>query len=911
MGKKFLLTLITVLFLIIIKTYGQKEIIAISDDEDYIAISEKEKRIKDTIFLKTTAGNYIKKEEYLNEIAIKIYQLSPNKFIQKIYLKSKEAILIEEGGFNSTKKIFYLKNNGQYHFWNIILGQKTKSIYADSIITGNFANFYISIRGDEIYKNSYYYNKKTKIDIPRGEINKIGLTSDDKFLIVSLKNKKINIWETKNPSKRKKLLIGDDFTVDEKGGFYINKFYRNSNSIIYYKYDEQQQKIDKKRVIGSNRFIEDGKIFKGNLVHEKSNFSPFGKTFKYTWKKGLRTHYTIINLENEKEIFDTKDKNKIQWRQSPEILSEKKIAYKENRKTLKVLNTKTGKQTEKIEEYKKKDFDDLIVDDKVYIVKEDEDSILFYNNSEKRKITNKKMLEVKNSDKYIFFKDKKDSLEYIYTNKIIDTNYKQKFEKPRILKKKSKKENFPNENKLKTYLKTNEFREISSNADSSIHLVAKSISINEDFTSLQFYLIDDQNNYYYNLSSEQWQHLICNIQIKDEYGNIYDIEDYRLKEYSDKNKTPIAICYVLDHSGSMGSDNSKLMQENLIKLINKKKNLEAVSIIKFDDKVEKTTDLTRSTSKILKYFGIEGLNEFGGSTALLDGINTGLDVLINTDRFENKALIVLTDGNENASKSTHNEVLLKAVENNIGIYSIGFGDDIDEDFLKSISTNTSGAFYQIDKSEGFSDVFNDIYKNMKNFYSIEFSTPYPGKFKIIVELCYGKHDSLTYYFDNYIPNILYTNNISEHDSLYKELTGLDDTVYSDNFNTKKIYEDIKYNELKNEFDTLIFPDIKFYFDQTRIVEGTDKELVNVIEFMKNNSDTKIEIQGHTDGKGSHAYNEKLSQARANKVKKIMVDAGIKSERIRTVGFGKRKPIATNVTDEGRQENRRVEFVLLK
>jgi hypothetical protein len=71
------------------------------------------------------------------------------------------------------------------------------------------------------------------------------------------------------------------------------------------------------------------------------------------------------------------------------------------------------------------------------------------------------------------------------------------------------------------------------------------------------------------------------------------------------------------------------------------------------------------------------------------------------------------------------------------------------------------------------------------------------------------------------------------------------------------------------------------------------------------------IEGHTDNKGGDDYNQKLSESRANAVKKYLVDKGVKAERIIAKGFGLSKPIATNDTAEGREKNRRVEFIIRK
>ncbi|HEU5147212.1 MAG TPA: OmpA family protein, partial [Chryseosolibacter sp.] len=74
---------------------------------------------------------------------------------------------------------------------------------------------------------------------------------------------------------------------------------------------------------------------------------------------------------------------------------------------------------------------------------------------------------------------------------------------------------------------------------------------------------------------------------------------------------------------------------------------------------------------------------------------------------------------------------------------------------------------------------------------------------------------------------------------------------------------------------------------------------------------KIELHGHTDGRGVHADNVKLSQHRVNKVKAYLVSKGIDGRRISGKGFGGSKPIASNETEESRRMNRRVEFVIKK
>lgn len=73
----------------------------------------------------------------------------------------------------------------------------------------------------------------------------------------------------------------------------------------------------------------------------------------------------------------------------------------------------------------------------------------------------------------------------------------------------------------------------------------------------------------------------------------------------------------------------------------------------------------------------------------------------------------------------------------------------------------------------------------------------------------------------------------------------------------------------------------------------------------------IEIQGHTDSRGSRSKNIRLSRARAAAVREYLIDQGIDSSRLAAKGYGPKKPIASNKTREGRAQNRRVEFKIKK
>ena len=87
-------------------------------------------------------------------------------------------------------------------------------------------------------------------------------------------------------------------------------------------------------------------------------------------------------------------------------------------------------------------------------------------------------------------------------------------------------------------------------------------------------------------------------------------------------------------------------------------------------------------------------------------------------------------------------------------------------------------------------------------------------------------------------------------------------------------------------------------------------LSDVAQALQDNPKIAVRIEGHTDSRGSDKYNKKLSTARAGSVRKYLIDKGIDESRMTSEGYGERVPIADNRTKGGREQNRRVEFVIV-
>ena len=104
-------------------------------------------------------------------------------------------------------------------------------------------------------------------------------------------------------------------------------------------------------------------------------------------------------------------------------------------------------------------------------------------------------------------------------------------------------------------------------------------------------------------------------------------------------------------------------------------------------------------------------------------------------------------------------------------------------------------------------------------------------------------------------------------------------------------------------------DVLFGFDASNLKADAKANLDNLIVILNKYPDTDIEIHGHTDSKGSLVYNQALSERRASAVSAYLSTNQIKSQRLKTIGFGEEKPINENETADGRAHNRRVEFAI--
>lgn len=170
------------------------------------------------------------------------------------------------------------------------------------------------------------------------------------------------------------------------------------------------------------------------------------------------------------------------------------------------------------------------------------------------------------------------------------------------------------------------------------------------------------------------------------------------------------------------------------------------------------------------------------------------------------------------------------------------------------------------------------------------SNPITGDYKIV--LPYGKRYGIRPELENSL-------GVSTHIDLtvpgeYKEITG----------------QDLETAPLEKGTVVTLY-NIFFEFAKATLQKESFLELDRMIGVMNKNSNMAIEIQGHTDNVGPDEVNNRLSLERADAVKNYFLSKGISPDRVKSVGFGSKKPKVSNETTEGQAQNRRVEFVILR
>ncbi|HRP02460.1 MAG TPA: OmpA family protein [Candidatus Kapabacteria bacterium] len=398
-------------------------------------------------------------------------------------------------------------------------------------------------------------------------------------------------------------------------------------------------------------------------------------------------------------------------------------------------------------------------------------------------------------------------------------------------------------------------------------IVSRVDTKSNDKVRLNVHFIDDGAYYLKGAALGDWLKKWCKGALLIN-GKEVPVENMTVRESTLKDRKPLAMAIVMDHSGSMGEERAYTCQEACLELINNKKAQDAFTLIKYDNRVSVETPLTISSSILKSSLKINGLQGFGGFTAVNDATLQGIEEVSKSDKSMDRVVVVFTDGYENSSINSVDSVIKKAKENNVTICAIDFGYGINDGYMEQFSNGTNGIYHHIYKKDEFTLAFEDIYRRFEYFYVVEFDQPDFGEYNMVLSMCLK---------DSSINDTLQFNNLPDVGFI---------------------------NLLQVNFDS----------DKSTIKSNSNRAIKKVAAMMKVYPGMQIELRGHTDSNnktGDANHNLKLSQSRADAVRESLIKDGIEASRIKSIGFGDSQPISDNNTEEGRAKNRRTEFVILK
>ncbi|WGL17751.1 OmpA family protein [Microbulbifer bruguierae] len=107
--------------------------------------------------------------------------------------------------------------------------------------------------------------------------------------------------------------------------------------------------------------------------------------------------------------------------------------------------------------------------------------------------------------------------------------------------------------------------------------------------------------------------------------------------------------------------------------------------------------------------------------------------------------------------------------------------------------------------------------------------------------------------------------------------------------------------------TITLENIQFEFNSAKLTVPAQRSLDLVVQSLRSQPNTMVEVAGHTDSQGNDSYNLRLSGQRAESVRRYLVENGVNTTRISARGYGETQPVASNATEAGRAQNRRVEL----
>ena len=291
-----------------------------------------------------------------------------------------------------------------------------------------------------------------------------------------------------------------------------------------------------------------------------------------------------------------------------------------------------------------------------------------------------------------------------------------------------------------------------------------------------------------------------------------------------------------------------------------------IGLVLFSDDIEKIYEPTDNVIQFMDW--LSSVKAKGGgdeSENALEALEAACKIKYRIEA--NKVAVIITDApyhqkggeGDGVTNQTTSSIIKLLIENEIRVFSLVPPRLTN---YQEISNRTHGTFYDIDYP--FSTILDNFSNQLTNLYYLTYRSDQNAV-----------PDSIEIAFYN-----------SQSQSLIRK------TIPIVELGRKLIIENLLYTT--NSFD----------------LPQSVRELDILADFLRSKPNVRILIEGHTDNIGGHPLNDKLSLNRAESVKAYLSKSGISSDRIKTIGYGKRRPLASNKSEFGRRLNRRTEIVIV-
>lgn len=357
-------------------------------------------------------------------------------------------------------------------------------------------------------------------------------------------------------------------------------------------------------------------------------------------------------------------------------------------------------------------------------------------------------------------------------------------------------------------------------------------------------------------------------------GKVYvnrheNIERFTVREFGKGDSMAFNIALSVDYSGSVDPVIEAIFEGTEI-FVNLKEPYDKISLASFNQNLDVKVPLMKDKDEIISLYRAKRLDGFGMFSGIYNAIWNSMDIFKNTDSTKQRVLVIFSDGDDNYSNREAGEIIKRANDMNVIIFTVAFGYSKDEK-LKYIAEYTGGKFYKPYTKEEMIAVFKDIYISLRYHYRISYKAP----------TFWGIH---TVYSTIDVPGM----------------------TVADSLVAEGEYDTSGFKELDDEFTRPIL----FDFDMAEVKPSSYPIIDELVDMLMTWPRLKIEIQGHTDNVGTPEYNQDLSERRAKAVYDLIIDKGVNEKRLRYRGFGYSRPVTSNDTEAGRTKNRRTQFVII-